>query len=100
MLSGGISSSAMRIAGQVRPQAKPSATSIRVAVVSVLGCGACTPAPCVFLLESGPEPAASLACGSIGANPRGCIRAMPRRLRFFFRDRENEARFAVLLFYL
>ena len=35
MLNGGISSSAMRIAGQVRPHAKLSATSISFAVVSV-----------------------------------------------------------------
>ena len=35
MLNGGISSSASRIAGQVSPQQKLSATSISLAVVSV-----------------------------------------------------------------
>jgi hypothetical protein len=45
MLNGGISSSAKRIAGQVSPQQKLSATSISFAVVSVVGCGACTWSP-------------------------------------------------------
>ena len=44
ILNGGISSSATRIAGQVSPQQKLSATSINFAVVSVLY-GACTRNP-------------------------------------------------------
>jgi hypothetical protein len=42
MLNGGISSSATRIAGQVRPHERLSTTSISLALASVLCCGAGT----------------------------------------------------------
>src|SRR5436853_1854653 len=96
-LSGGISSSEIRIAGHVRPHAKPSATSIKVAVESCFCCAACTPAPFIgFLLER----AAACALLSLRFRQGKALQTHPHHVcpdvAFSFRRGENEAAAAVL----